>query len=468
MENYNSDYEVRLATLERLGGDMTKTYNSVYDIDIEIKRLIGEMIDGKGYVFNPEDGSIAYMYRQDPDDGGQLLYNTVSGLGAVAEGYANTITGGDYGSHVEGLLNTVTGIIAHAEGYGNTASGQQSHVEGQNSVASGAGSHCEGGASTASGKYSHAEGQHTIASGKFSHTEGWGNTNDEVQASGDASHAEGYKTIAQNTTEHAEGTCNESHKASTTYGNAGNTQHSIGISIDSANRKNAFEIMQNGDVYVYGVGTYDGKTLKASGNNVKTLQDVIADLTASIVSNTSIYNYINPLVYNQGSDPRWLGEANQIYSMAISGSQIGTVYSTTINYDASATTMVRIADMFQLEVYIREDGKLFTSKYGSLCIPMEVNGDWVVFKYYVDGNTRISTGGPKLVAAKLIDNQNNTFTVKLFKKPNTPLNFKGSQPYTWTEETDQTIDITPHLYIVCQTDFNEKDTHGIKKLVKIV
>lgn len=35
----NSDYDVRLATLGAMGGDVTKHYNSVYDIDLEILRL---------------------------------------------------------------------------------------------------------------------------------------------------------------------------------------------------------------------------------------------------------------------------------------------------------------------------------------------------------------------------------------------------------------------------------------------
>ena len=35
----NSDYDVRLATLEAMGGDTTKNYASVYDIDLEILRL---------------------------------------------------------------------------------------------------------------------------------------------------------------------------------------------------------------------------------------------------------------------------------------------------------------------------------------------------------------------------------------------------------------------------------------------
>lgn len=41
---YDSDYNVRLATLEALGGDTTKTYDSVYDIDLEILSLTAQNI----------------------------------------------------------------------------------------------------------------------------------------------------------------------------------------------------------------------------------------------------------------------------------------------------------------------------------------------------------------------------------------------------------------------------------------
>lgn len=36
MTNYDSDYQVRLATLQELGGDVTKKYDSVYEIDLAI------------------------------------------------------------------------------------------------------------------------------------------------------------------------------------------------------------------------------------------------------------------------------------------------------------------------------------------------------------------------------------------------------------------------------------------------
>ena len=93
---------------------------------------------------------------------------------------------------------------------------------------------------------------------------------------GSGTHAEGRYTNAYNNAEHAEGQYNVSNKASTSFGNAGNTAHSIGIGTADNDRKNAFEIMQNGDVYVKGIGGYDGTNAGASG--VKTLQAVIAAL----------------------------------------------------------------------------------------------------------------------------------------------------------------------------------------------
>ena len=72
------------------------------------------------------------------------------------------------------------------------------------------------------------------------------------------SHAEGADTIASNDYEHAQGRSNASHKASGTFGDAGNTLSSIGFSDDPQNRKNAVETMQDGKTFIYGLGGYDG------------------------------------------------------------------------------------------------------------------------------------------------------------------------------------------------------------------
>ncbi len=101
--------------------------------------------------------------------------------------------------------------------------------------------------------YSHAEGSGTISGGR-------------------SSHAEGDSTLTNNVAEHAEGSYNYSH--STKDGDIGNTLHSIGIGTSMSNRKNAIEVMQNGDVYIIGIGGYDGTNI----DSAKTLQQVIAEL----------------------------------------------------------------------------------------------------------------------------------------------------------------------------------------------
>ena len=177
-------------------------------------------------------------------------------------------TGVSYGpySHSEGYRTQSIGEAGHTEGMNTIASGVGSHAEGDSTTASGNRSHAEGDQTTASGVASHAEGMDTIASGSSSHAEGFVTT-----ASGDYSHTEGAYTTTQNLGEHAEGRYNKSNKASTSFGNAGNTISSIGIGTGSSAKKNAFEVMQNGDAYLYGLGTYNGTNPSHGVNDIKTI-----------------------------------------------------------------------------------------------------------------------------------------------------------------------------------------------------
>ena len=217
---------------------------------------------------------------------------TASGNQSHAEG-ANTTASGDF-SHAEGKNTKALDENAHAEGENTIANDVHTHAEGYNTLAQGSSSHAEGYYTSAMTEYSHAEGAHTkaigicshaegegaIASGSCSHAEGAaraigrnshaeGNTN----AFGNYSHTEGECVTARNMREHAEGYFNVSNKTSNSYGNSGNTQHSVGIG-GYRNEKNAFEIMQNGDAYLYGVGGYDGTNASASTSNTlqKTLE----------------------------------------------------------------------------------------------------------------------------------------------------------------------------------------------------
>lgn len=133
-------------------------------------------------------------------------------------------------------------------------------------------------ACTASAYHSFAEGSDTEASGNHSHAEG-GST----EASGFCSHAEGSDTIASGRGSHAQGIYNIDDS---------NAIHSVGIGNNTA-RKNAEYIYAKNDVsgylvddpkngykYLIGVGGYDG--ISTDNTTYKSVQEVIADLTARI------------------------------------------------------------------------------------------------------------------------------------------------------------------------------------------
>ena len=213
---------------------------------------------------------------------------TTAQYAAHAEG-RNTQASGEY-SHSEGFNTIASGNKSHAEGNGTISDSYASHTEGygtvvsnsdtpatvNNNVSGAAYSHAEGnGVSVTNhsshgegrgvkvtGNSAHGEGLKTTAAGNASHAEGNLST-----ASGSSSHAEGYSTIAQNFAEHAEGRYNKS--------NAG-TRHSVGIGTSDNDRKNAFEIMQNGEAYLIGAGGYDG-------TNPAAATDLVTLLTGNLI-----------------------------------------------------------------------------------------------------------------------------------------------------------------------------------------
>ena len=212
---------------------------------------------------------------------------TASGSYSYAEG-ANTSAKGTY-SHAEGDFTTATGSSAHAEGHNTKAYGTYSHAEGYNTQAIGTYSHAEGNTTqaigqnshvegynaTASTDYSHAEGAYTKANASYSHVEGAGS-----QTNASYSHAEGYFTKTENSSEHASGQYNVSNKASATFGDSGNTLFSVGNGTGSNTRHNAFEVRQNGDIYIQ------------SGNTDIKLQDHLDGVTYTAGTGIDITNNV--------------------------------------------------------------------------------------------------------------------------------------------------------------------------------
>lgn len=84
-------------------------------------------------------------------------------------------------------------------------------------------------------------------------------------AEGQYSFAEGYHNITNNNNEHAQGSYNKSNA---------NTLHSVGIGTSESDRKNAFEIANDGKVYIKDVGGYDGTNPSDENDVVSALKNV--------------------------------------------------------------------------------------------------------------------------------------------------------------------------------------------------
>ena len=185
-------------------------------------------------------------------------YNTINDNSSYshAEGLYNVISDNSNYSHAEGQSNRISNYSydSHAEGNGNTISGNSSysHAEGQsNKIISGSSdSHVEGASNKiiSGSQYSHAEGYgNTISGSSFSHAEGQYNT---INSDSYCSHVEGHRNEVKNLSEHASGQNNISSKVSTEFGNSGNTLFSVGNGDTLRGTHNAFEIRQDGSIYI--------------------------------------------------------------------------------------------------------------------------------------------------------------------------------------------------------------------------
>lgn len=217
-------------------------------------------------------------------------------LGCHVEG-GNNVVGGK-NSHAEGQYNAALGTASHCEGNGfysnyitdwkqrtyrdndyivskwkETPLGKKegetkihykfsaaiapfSHIEGMGNITEECGATFPGldtGVKTVFINGSnHAEGVGNYNGGAASHVEGIRN---EINKDAYASHAEGIKNTTQNRAEHASGQYNKSSKATNTFGDAGNTLFSVGCGTSDADRKNAFEVMQDGTCKYLDVAT---------------------------------------------------------------------------------------------------------------------------------------------------------------------------------------------------------------------
>lgn len=138
----------------------------------------------------------------------------------------------------------------------------------------------------ASGTFSHAEGNAVYAIGQGSHAEGF-----TTVAYGDYSHTGGDNTLTYNRAETALGKYNLTAKAGDYEWNTNwETIFSIGIG-DATQRRNAFEVLSDGKIYVHGLVTnvmtsYDG----IPTSDTLSLQDVVNNSFSQVFNLTNQYN----------------------------------------------------------------------------------------------------------------------------------------------------------------------------------
>ena len=130
----------------------------------------------------------------------------------------------------------------------DTTIGTTSFAEGNSTTASGSSSHAEGGYTTASGMMSHASGNGTTASGDFSTATGFA-----TQATGLHSFTGGLNSIASQQCSFAYGNnVTSSYANKAVFGiyndDKSDTLFEVGIGTSSADKKNAFEVVNDGTI----------------------------------------------------------------------------------------------------------------------------------------------------------------------------------------------------------------------------
>ena len=131
-----------------------------------------------------------------------------------------------------------------------TANGRYAISLGHSSDVDGDYSLCHGSNSSAAGQFSFAFGDNCIVNKNHNYTFMLGNQNSSTR---DYQFSYGDNVNPKNRLEFSFGTYNNSSSATTSFGDSGNTMFSIGNGYDYSsthNWHNAFEVRQNGDIYV--------------------------------------------------------------------------------------------------------------------------------------------------------------------------------------------------------------------------
>ena len=290
----NTFYVITDAT----AGDLTNYYTNT-----ETNTLLGEKADtATTYTKTEVDNALSGKQATLQSGTNIKTINNESILGsgnidiqgggkAIEAGRGISITTGETADTVAFNLPISAGtysnslIIGESE---NISNGRRTIATGSYTKAQQSNAFAQGYKTVAGQEQSHAEGYETKAYGVNSHSEGRG-----TSAMTSGSHAEGLNTITSNQYEHSQGWYNISNKTSNTSGDSGNTLFSVGNGTADNARHNAFEIRQNGDIYL----TLDGQDVKLQdqlgGGGSITVDTALDSGSTNPVENRVIYNKID-------------------------------------------------------------------------------------------------------------------------------------------------------------------------------
>ena len=304
LNSYSFGYQREITEdikVRRLEDSEKRNLSETYGVDWNYINIDNKIQEGaKGKLYSDE---VNYI-----DEISDIKYVDLLNGGTLFNCNSVIIPEDDYNVHefTYKYSSGVEGTNAFAEGDATLASGNSSHAEGEWNTAYGDYSHAEGESTTAQGQSSHAEGEDTLAIGDVSHAEG-----SRTLAVGNYSHTEGYDTVAQNAYEHSQGVYNVSNKETETFGDK-NTIFSVGIGKNDEERKNALEVLQNGDIYINNVGDYDGtnalRESNITGKIARSLQDALSD--------TPGYTYVKESnAFIEGENQEWLNSTPTVYKV---------------------------------------------------------------------------------------------------------------------------------------------------------
>lgn len=212
------------------------------------------------------------------DNNSVVNYNTLIGIGntithtgsLVPRMYENIIYGERNTISFKGALSSeiVNNLIL---GFNNNISGDYGYYRGY-------------------GRYNIVCGySNGLNKSSCSFVHGWVNS-----SNGDYQFLNGYYLQANNNYETTFGQYNVSNSATTTYGDSGNTLFSVGNGTSSSARHNAFEIRQNGDIYL-SLNGQDVKLQDQLGGSSITVDTALDSGSTNPVENRVIYDKIDEI-----------------------------------------------------------------------------------------------------------------------------------------------------------------------------